>query len=146
VTTMPRSLLVLVLVPRSLLVLVLVLVLALASACSEAAGPCGAGPCEAGPLAQSGECGDDGACPRLEELSQGCLGSHSEQRCTLCGIEFTRADRGDLVDVYFDSNGRLAAVQVRGEQARACGWFGADLSGCIPSEELRRVPCENASE
>jgi hypothetical protein len=120
--------------------------LALASACSEAEGPCGSGPCEAGALAESGECGDDGVCPRLEELSQGCLGSHTEQRCTLCGLEFTRADRGDFVDAYFDADGRLAAVQVRGEQARSCGWFGADLSGCLASEEARRVSCDNAPE
>lgn len=119
---------------------------ALASACSDAQGPCGAGPCEAGALAESNQCGDDGVCPRLEALSQGCLGSHSEQRCTVCGVEFTRADRGDFVDAYFDADGRLAAVHMRGEQARSCGWFGADLSGCMPTEELRRVSCENAPE
>jgi hypothetical protein len=122
------------------------ILLGLACACSDAAGPCGEGPCEAGPLAESSECGDDGVCPRLEELSQGCLGSHMEQRCALCGIEFTRAERGDFVDAYFDEDGVLAAVQVRGEQARGCGWFGADLSGCQPIGEAERVPCEGAPE
>jgi hypothetical protein len=117
-----------------------------AAACSDPEGPCGAGRCPEAPLADSNECGDDGECPRLEELSQGCLGSHTEQRCTLCGFEFTRADRGDFVDAYFDADGRLVAVQVRGEEQRSCGWFGADLSGCVALGEVERVPCQDSPE
>jgi hypothetical protein len=115
-------------------------------ACSDPPGPCGAGPCSAGDLADSDYC-PGGECARLEELSQGCLGSHTEQPCTLCGFEFIQIGGNDDADLYYDRNGRLAAVRRTSAASAACaGWYGADLSGCVATSEPVTVPCESSPE
>lgn len=121
-------------------------VLALASACSDAEGPCGPGACPARDLVDSNYC-PEGDCIRLEELSQGCIGSHTEQQCSLCGVVFTRVGGDDAATLYFEDSGALAAVRVTAEATGVCGgWYGTDLGGCVDFGEPRRVGCENAPE
>lgn len=117
-----------------------------ALSCSDAEGPCGAGSCPARDLVDGNYC-PDGECVRLEQLSQGCIGSHSEQQCSLCGVVFTRVGGDDAATLYFEESGSLAAVRVSAEATGVCGgWYGADLSACMPIGEPEQVPCESAPE
>jgi hypothetical protein len=115
-----------------------------ALACSDSEEPCGTEACAAQPLENSELCLQDGGCPRLEQLSQGCTGSVAQQRCTLCGFEFTRVVIDESTDAYFEASGALGAVDVRGQPGRVCSWYGADLFGCTPIGEVEQVPCEGA--
>jgi len=117
-----------------------------ALACSEAEGPCGAGSCPARELVDSNYC-PDGECVRLEQLSQGCIGSHTEQPCSLCGVVFTRVGGDDAATLYFEESGSLAAVRVSAEATGVCGgWYGTDLSACVDVGEPERVGCMNPAE
>jgi hypothetical protein len=116
----------------------------LLGACSDPEAPCGAGTCPVGALADSREC-PDGVCSRLEELSQGCLGAHTEQTCSVCGFELIRVGGIDDVERYYEPSGALAAVRRVDESTGACGgWYGGDLSDCVLSGDPLTVPCEDA--
>src|SRR5688500_15715149 len=75
----------------------------------------GGGSCPVGDLADSHYCGDDGvSCATLDSLSQGCMGSHTEQICELDGEEWTLVGGDDAADLFYDGN-TLAAVRRVGE-------------------------------
>lgn len=99
--------------------------------------------CRPSALSRSGYCGDGGTeCITLASLSQGCIGSHTEQTCTLYNQSFTKVGGDDAADLYFDPDGVLHAVH-RLEDVRNCpDWYGLNLSGCVPTGEPITVSCE----
>lgn len=100
--------------------------------------------CEVGNLVDSDYC-PDGECIRLEALSRGCIGSHTEQPCELCGRPFVRVGGDDAAELFFEDNGGLAAVHRLGAGSASCdSWYGIELSGCNPTGESVTVPCDGA--
>lgn len=102
-------------------------------------------PCLAGALAESSYCGDGGEdCIALAELSQGCIGSHTEQPCTSGSVAYTRTGGDDAATLFFATDGALAAVRRVGAGTGACAdaWFGLDLSDCEATGAEVVVPCD----
>jgi hypothetical protein len=100
--------------------------------------------CEAGSLVDSDYC-PDGECVRLEALSQGCIGSHTEQPCEFCGRPFVRVGGDDAAELFFEQNGLLAAVHRLGAGSARCdAWYGIELAGCNPTGQSVTVPCDGA--
>jgi hypothetical protein len=106
--------------------------------------------CPVGSLAESDYCGDDGvSCERLEDLSQGCIGSHTEQACVQDGETFVKVGGDDAADLYFGQDGALVGVNRQGEgETDECpdAWFGLDLSGCAAQGDPVTVSCESQGE
>jgi len=103
--------------------------------------PCTSGHCGAGALGDNPYCGSD--CQRLEQLSQGCIGSHTERECTACGTTYIRVGGDDASTPFYDDRGEMVAIQIIGAgDACADAWYGIDLSECVPTGELRQVVCE----
>jgi hypothetical protein len=106
---------------------------------------CSSGECGARQLADNPYCGVE--CQRLEELSQGCLGSHTEQDCVACGTTYVRIGGNDASTLFYDATGTLVTVQVMGEGGAAApcedAWFGIDLSRCVARGAVRRVYCDS---
>ncbi|HTV17766.1 MAG TPA: hypothetical protein VMG12_03820 [Polyangiaceae bacterium] len=103
---------------------------------------CASGHCSVGALSANPYCGSE--CQRLEELSQGCLGSHTEQECDACGITYTRVGGNDDSVPFYDAQGEMVGIQMVGQGDGACvdAWYGIDLSECVPRGEVRRVVCD----
>jgi len=110
----------------------------------DAAQQCRDGKCSVGMLSASQYCGDTGKdCVRLESLSKGCIGSHTEVTCEACAGTFVRVGGDDAVDLYFDTVGKLAAVRRIGEGNASCeAWFGQDLSDCVSRGKPVQVACD----
>jgi len=102
---------------------------------------CVSGRCGSRNLEDNPYCGSD--CQRLEELSQGCIGSHTEQDCVACGTTYIRVGGDDASTPFYNARGEMAAIQIIGKGDTACAdaWFGIDLSECVPSGEVRQVLC-----
>lgn len=120
----------------------------LEGACVAAPGAganCAGGDCPVRALTENPWCGGD--CPALPQLSQGCLGSHTEQDCTFCGETYVRVGGNDAVTLYYRPGGTIAAVAERGLDL-ACdeAWYGLDLSTCVDQGERRTVLCEGQGE
>lgn len=109
---------------------------------------CGAqttSPCLAGALSESSYCGDSGEdCIALADLSQGCIGSHTEQPCTSGSVAYTRTGGDDAATLFFATDGTLAAVRRVGAGDGTCedAWFGLDLSDCEATGDEVVVPCD----
>jgi hypothetical protein len=103
--------------------------------------------CIVGDLADSPYCTPTN-CLALSELSQGCIGSHTEQTCTSEGASYVLVGGDDAAKLFFYPDGALAAVGVVGEGADACddAWYGLDLSGCAPQGEEQTVTCDGTVE
>lgn len=102
---------------------------------------CASGTCAAQPLDDNPYCGAE--CQRLEQLSQGCLGSHTEQDCVACGSTYIRVGGDDAHWLFFDATGELVTVQIIGEGSTCDdAWFGIDLSECTLNGEVERVSCD----
>jgi hypothetical protein len=101
------------------------------------------GLCGARSLGDNPYCGSD--CQRLEELSQGCLGSHTEQECVACGATYIRVGGDDQSTPFYDARAEMVAIQIIGQGDSVCAdaWFGIDLSECVPNGEVRTVPCDS---
>jgi hypothetical protein len=114
--------------------------------CSEEEG---GGGCPAGELADSHYCGDDGvSCETLAELSQGCMGSHTEQPCALDGKTYTLVGGDDAADLYYEGQALVAVARIGEGSSEECpdAWFGADLSECEPTGEPVTVYCDFQGE
>jgi hypothetical protein len=119
------------------------------SACLAAGCTGGGASCPVGDLADSHYCGDDGvSCPTRASLSEGCMGSHTEQTCEQDRQEWIRIGGDDAADLFYDGD-TLAAVRRIGEgDTEACpdSWFGLDLSACAPIGEPVPVYCDAQGE
>jgi hypothetical protein len=106
------------------------------------------GACPAGELSESAYCGDDGGCITLDSLSEGCIGSHTEQPCEQGDESFTKVGGDDAADLFFDGNTMAAVRQIGEGSSETCpdAWFGLDLSDCTPVGEPVSVPCESQGE
>ena len=120
----------------------------LEGACVSSAGVganCAVGDCPVHSLAHNPWCGAD--CPTLADLSQGCIGSHTEQDCTFCGETYVRIGGNDGATLYYRPTGEVAAVNViEGERVCDDAWYGLDLSTCVDQGGSRQVPCEGQGE
>jgi hypothetical protein len=105
---------------------------------------CGDEHCAVGTLPASQYCGDPGGdCLRLASLSHGCIGSHTELSCDACAGTFVRVGGDDAADLYFDGDGKLAAVRRIGEGTPTCeAWFGLNLSDCVARGKPVEVDCD----
>jgi hypothetical protein len=114
-----------------------------ALACSANERACASGGCGARELRDNPYCGQD--CQRLDERSQGCLGSHTEQDCVACGTTYIRVGGDDASTPFYDASGEMVAIQIIGEGDGVCAdaWFGIDLSECVRSGEVRQVSCDS---
>ena len=109
---------------------------------------CGGPPCPVSDLADAAYCGG-GACVELASLSEGCIGSHTEQACKLGSDTYVLVASDDEVHLYFDQDGHLVAERQLGEgdgDVCADAWYGLDLSGCEPEGEPETVPCTGQGE
>lgn len=104
---------------------------------------CVGGRCGSRKLTVNPYCGSD--CQRLEELSQGCIGSHTEQECVACGTTYIRVGGDDASTPFYNARGEMVAIQIIGEGDAACAdaWFGIDLSECVRTGEVRQVLCDS---
>ena len=101
--------------------------------------------CVVGELPESSGCGDGGTdCIVLADLVQGCMGSHTEQDCTVGRDTFIRVPESDVTNLFFHQDGTLAAVQNLDEGSGDCAddWYGLDLSTCERIGEPEQVNCE----
>ncbi len=111
-------------------------------------------PCPTGSFEESNYC--VGGCPELADLSEGCIGSHTQQICRLGSREVIVTGGNDAVRMYFDPEaGTMLAVQQLDPPQRevaevasceASEWFGEDLTGCTLQGEPETVPCDGLDE
>lgn len=117
------------------------------SGCGVQAATCGDATCGVvGALEESDFCGDGNGgtdCPELAQLSQGCMGSHTEQDCTACGRTFVKVGGDDAADRYFEGQ-MLVAVRRNDQPVGTCdvSWYGLDLTDCVATGAVRRVDCD----
>jgi hypothetical protein len=119
------------------------------------ASSCSGDGCLAGDLRENPYCGSN--CQRLRELSQGCIGSHTEQTCFSYGtpyLFYIEVGGNDGVRPFYNAHGKMVAIQILGDgtnvgdrKRSACNdaWYGMNLSECTPTSEVRRVLCEGQS-
>jgi hypothetical protein len=103
---------------------------------------CSDGRCGTRRLSENPYCGSD--CQRLEELSKGCLGSHTEQNCTAHRGTYIRVGGDDASTPFYNARGEMVAIQIIAEGEDSCrdAWFGIDLSECVPTGAVRQVVCD----
>lgn len=134
---------------RALRPIALVCTLACFACGKDDAMPCCDADCSVGPLSDSNYCGDSGEdCIPLASLSQGCIGSHTEQACNALEGNFTRVGGDDAADLYFNDAGELAAVRsISADDIATCEkWFGMDLSKCFEVGKAVQVECDGSGD
>jgi hypothetical protein len=109
----------------------------------------GAGDCPVGDLSESHYCGDDGnSCAPLDSLSQGCIGSHTEQSCERGDGAWTLVGGDSFVERFYEGNTMVAVRRIGEGSSDTCpdAWFGLDLSDCTPVGEPVTVECDPQGE